>query len=94
VKIGWALALFIPLAAAAASPPDAYRGMRLYDANCGACHSATMHERMKSKVRDLADLRAEVLRWSAHAQHTFTDQEIDDLVAYLNRWHYRLGGRS
>ena len=80
--------------AALAAEPDTYRGMRLYDANCGVCHSVSMHGRDKGKVRDLADLRAEVVRWSAHANHKFTEAEIDDLVAYLNRWHYRLGGSS
>lgn len=88
------LLLFLPFAAAAAGAPDVYRGMRLYDANCGACHSPAMHERDKGKVHDVAELRAMVVRWSAHANHKFTDAEIDDLVAYLNRWHYRLGGSS
>ncbi len=86
--------LFVAAAAAAAPQPDAYRGMRLYDANCGACHSPAMHERDKGKVHNVAELRAQVVRWSEHANHKFTDEEIDDLVAYLNRWHYRLGGSS
>ena len=88
------LLLFCISAAALAAEPDTYRGMRLYDANCGVCHSASMHERNKGKVHTVADLRAQVLRWSEHANHKFTEAEIEDLVAYLNRWHYRLGGSS
>lgn len=89
--------LAVTVASAQAAPPqapDAYRGMRLYDSYCGRCHGETVHEREKGKVRDLADLRNQVARWSVHARHELTREEIEDIVAYLNRWHYHLGESS
>ena len=80
--------------AAATQASDTYRGSRLYAAYCGRCHSDSMHDRAPGKVHDLAELRNQVARWSVHAKHEFTDQEVEDVVAYLNRWHYHLGGSS
>jgi hypothetical protein len=50
-----------------------------------------VHERTKSDVKGLADLRDTVARWSAQTKHTFTLDEIESVVQYLNESHYRFG---
>jgi len=50
-----------------------------------------VHGRLKSEIRDLADLRGAVARWAPQTKHRFTPEEIEDVVQYLNATHYRLG---
>jgi mono/diheme cytochrome c family protein len=84
-----ALALFLlPLAAAA---QDAARGRMLYETYCGICHYERVHDRLRSDVKDLADLRDMVARWAPQTKRQFTLDELEDVVAYLNESHYRFG---
>jgi len=80
------LALGISAAQAAA---DAERGSVLYETRCNACHASSVHNREARKARSFAELRAQVLRWSAHAGGSWTAGEIDDVTLYLNRRYYR-----
>ena len=45
---------------------DAAQGRALYGAYCGGCHYERVHQRIRSDVRDLGDLRDAVARWSSH----------------------------
>ena len=88
----FALALALPFAAAA---QDAERGKLLYDTHCGECHYERVHERLRSDVKDLADLRGTVGRWSRKtARRSFSVDELDDIAEYLNESHYRFGAAS
>jgi mono/diheme cytochrome c family protein len=80
--------LFLPLAAAA---QDSGRGRLLYETHCGTCHYERVHQRIKSDVKDLADLRDTVARWAPQTKHNFTLDELEEVVAYLNESHYRFG---
>lgn len=80
----------LALAAPAAGAQDAAHGRQLYETHCVRCHAERLHERDASKVRTLDDLRAFVVRWSREANRTFTPQDIDDVVQYLNTSHYHL----
>jgi len=80
--------LLLPLAAAA---QDAARGRVLYDTYCGTCHYERVHDRLKSDVKDLADLRDTVARWAPQTKRTFTLDELEGVVTYLNESHYRFG---
>lgn len=82
------LLLFVPLVAAA---QDAARGSLLYETHCGTCHYERVHQRIKSGVKDLADLRDTVARWASQTRHNFTLDELEDVVTYLNESHYRFG---
>ena len=70
---------------------DPAPGRLLYETYCGGCHYERVHERTKSDVKGLADLRDTVARWSAQTKHTFTLDEIESVVQYLNESHYRFG---
>jgi hypothetical protein len=80
--------LTLPLAAAA---QDSGRGRLLYETHCGACHYERVHQRIKSDVKDLADLRDTVARWASQTKYNFTLDELEDVVTYLNESHYRFG---
>ena len=88
------------LAAALALPPgaaaqDLERGKRLYETQCNACHYERVHERLRSDVKDLADLRDMVWRWAKQTkQRSFSVEELDDIAEYLNASHYRFGAAA
>ena len=82
------LLLLFPLAAAA---QDSDRGRLLYETHCGGCHYERVHQRIKSDVKDIGDLRDTVARWVSQSKRNFTLDELEDVVAYLNESHYRFG---
>jgi mono/diheme cytochrome c family protein len=80
--------LLVPAIAWAQDPAP---GRLLYETHCGTCHYERVHERTKSDVKGLADLRDTVARWAAQTKHPFTLDEIESVVQYLNQSHYRFG---
>lgn len=70
---------------------DPAPGRLLYETHCGGCHYERVHERTRSDVKGLADLRDKVARWSEQTKHRFTLDEIEGVVQYLNESHYRFG---
>lgn len=81
--------LFFSLAAAA---QDVERGRLLYQTHCGGCHYERAHqERLRPAVRDLEGLRDMVARWAPQTKRSYTLDELDDVVHYLNETHYRFG---
>jgi cytochrome c5 len=70
---------------------DAERGKLLYETHCGLCHYERVHDRLRTKILDLADLRDEVARWAPQTKREFTLDELQDIVQYLNESHYRIG---
>ena len=70
---------------------DSPRGRLLYETHCGTCHYERVHQRTRSDVKDIAGLRDTVARWAAQTKHQFTVEEIEEVVQYLNRSHYRFG---
>ena len=82
----FAALLCAPLAVAA---QDAERGRLLYETHCGACHAGRLHERARSKVHSLEELRDTVEHWAQQARRSFSADEVDDLLAHLNAKYYR-----
>ena len=80
--------LLVPAIAWAQDPAP---GRLLYETHCGGCHYERVHERAKSDVKGLADLRDTVARWASQTRHNFTLDELEDVVTYLNESHYRFG---
>ena len=70
---------------------DPVPGRLLYETHCGGCHYERVHERARSDVKGLADLRDTVARWATQTKHPFTLDEIENVVQYLNESHYRFG---
>lgn len=79
------------LLALPASAQDAERGKLVYDTHCGGCHYERVHDRLRSRIQGLDDLRDEVARWAPQTGRKFTPEEERDVVEYLNVSHYRIG---
>ena len=83
-----AIVLLLPLPVCA---QDAAQGRVLYETHCGGCHYERVHQRLRTSVKDLSDLRDMVARWAPQTKRNFTLEEQDDIVQYLNESHYRFG---
>jgi mono/diheme cytochrome c family protein len=84
------LALLTLALASPALAQDLQRGRVLYETHCATCHSERLHQRDKTVVKGMADLRDMVARWARQTRHSFTLDELEDVVLYLNQSHYRL----
>ena len=85
IVTGGLLALSTSLAYAAG---DAARGDKLHQ-DCLGCHAAELYVAPKAKIKSLPALKKEVMRWNDRMNPKFTAQEVDDLVAWLNRDFYK-----
>lgn len=88
MRLASLLVLLFPLAAFA---EDAAQGRLLYETHCGGCHYERVHQRLRSDVKDLSDLRDMVARWAPQTKRSFTLDERENIVQYLNESHYRFG---
>lgn len=71
---------------------DMERGRVLYQTYCGGCHYERTHdERVRPAVRDLDQLRDMVAQWAPQTKRSYTLDELEDIVQYLNDAHYRFG---
>ena len=86
-----AAVLALACAAVPAAAQDANRGKLLYETHCGGCHYERVHQRPRERlsVQSLAALRDEVYLRAGQTQRPFTLQDLEDLVAYLNRDFYK-----
>ncbi len=80
----WLYALPLPLMAAG----DAARGEQIHQ-SCLSCHGTELYVPPRAKVKSLSALGREVQKWNDRYNPKFSKQEVDDLVAYLNRDFYR-----
>lgn len=85
------LALALAFVAVPAAAQDANRGKLLYETHCGGCHYERVHERPRERltVKSLAALRDEVYLRAGQTKRPYTLQDLEDLVAYLNRDFYK-----
>lgn len=73
----------------AAAAGDAARGAKLHE-DCLGCHGTELYVAPRAKVKTLVALKREVDKWNDRMNPKFTRQEVDDIVAWLNRDFYRL----
>lgn len=90
MRIGF-LSFFVLLLPGAALAQDPADGRLLYETHCGGCHYERVHQRTHSDLRGIGDLRDAVARWSKQTKRTYTLDELDNIVQYLNESHYRFG---
>ena len=72
-----------------ATAADAARGAALYESRCGSCHSESVHGRTKRVAKDFDDVRGWVRRWNDNLALRWGDEEIDDVLVYLNNTYYK-----
>lgn len=73
---------------AAALTGDAARGEVLHR-KCLDCHGTSLYAPDKRKITSLKALRKEVKRWGAYYAPALSDQEVEDITAWLNANFYR-----
>jgi mono/diheme cytochrome c family protein len=64
------------------------RGELLYTTHCNACHTSEIHWREKKLVTDMDSLKFQVRRWQDSIGLGWTEEEIADVVNYLNTVYY------
>lgn len=91
---------FAPLLGAiltgAALAADIQRGETLHNSQCIACHAARfgnngadIYTRPNHRVKDFAGLQRQVNMCKNNLQITWFDEDVADVVAYLNHQYYR-----
>ena len=86
-RLGGAL-FAIGVAACGSGGGDATKGEQLHRA-CLGCHDTELYTPDRAKIRTSAELRKAVIDWNDRMNPKFTEEEIDDVVAYLERDFYR-----
>jgi len=69
--------------------PDLERGRALYENHCVVCHTPKVHRRVPPLPLHTDDLRYIVTLWASQQGLTWGRSEIEDVVHYLDRTHYR-----
>jgi len=82
-----ALTLLVFIAPAQALTGDAARGEKLH-AKCLDCHGTSLYAPDRRKIKSLKALRKEVKRWGTYYAPALSDQEVEDIVAWLNAGFY------
>ena len=80
------LAIGLPTAAVAA---DVANGDELHFESCTGCHDDSVYTRADRKVRNLEQLGRQVRFCRDAIGVTWFDDEVDDVIAYLNATYYR-----
>jgi len=76
--------------AALAKDPDPVNGQKLFAASkCLSCHGTEVFTKTDRRVKDFPALDAQVRRCDANLSTNWFDDEIQDVVAYLNKTYYK-----
>ena len=67
---------------------DLARGKVLFEENCTMCHDSKKFTRMDRHVRSLKKLKTQVWNCQDGAGYDWTQEQIDDVVEYLNATFY------
>lgn len=73
----------------AADLPDPERGRALYENHCVVCHTSKVHRRYPPSAIDREALRYIVNVWVEEQKLRWSENDIRDVVEYLNRVYYR-----
>jgi mono/diheme cytochrome c family protein len=84
-----AVSLAIPATGWGAEWPDLERGRALYENHCVVCHTPKVHRRVPPLPLHTDDLRFIVALWASQQGLRWSRDDIEDVVYYLDRTHYR-----
>jgi mono/diheme cytochrome c family protein len=76
-------------AASGADVPNLARGRALYENHCVVCHTPKIHSRPNRIPLNVEELRQIVVNWAKDENLPWSEQEIADVVWYLNETKYR-----
>ena len=79
-------ALWWPITSHGANPG---RGRALYENHCLECHESRVHITEKRKAKTLVQIRTAIWRWMAEKELEWTEEEVTDVLHYLNARYYK-----
>ena len=82
------LVLLLAAGTAGAQVRNLERGRALYENHCRVCHTPKVHHRMPRLPLNQAQLREIVVLWSSGENLRWGEEEIDDVVFFLNMTVY------
>jgi mono/diheme cytochrome c family protein len=82
-------ALALSGAASEAEAADKERGRVLYENHCVVCHTPKVHSRPNRIPLTVDELRQIVVNWAKEENLHWSDEEVNDVVWYLNTTRYR-----
>jgi mono/diheme cytochrome c family protein len=68
---------------------DLERGRALYENNCRVCHTSKVHRRIPQLPVNEDELYRIVLTWAHYEGLSWTSEEVEDVVYYVNRMYYQ-----
>ena len=71
---------------------DIEKGKTLHNENCLRCHNESKYMSEDRKIKNIQQLRKRVSQCELMAEIAWFDEEIDDVIAYLNHafYHFNL----
>ncbi|MEQ1773518.1 MAG: cytochrome c [Burkholderiales bacterium] len=72
-----------------AQTSDASRGQALYENHCLVCHTSQVHSRVNRIAISRVELREIVEKWQVQQKLTWSAQDVEDVVVFLNRTRYQ-----
>jgi len=88
-RLAVAAVLLLLSAATYAQAADAERGRALYENHCQVCHTPGVHSRVNRLAMTRAEVRDIVENWQKQQALRWTDDEVADVVEFLNQTRYR-----
>lgn len=70
------------------SKGDPERGARVHEV-CLDCHGTGIYLPPQRKIKSLEALHLDVKRWGDYYAPALTEQDVEDVTAYLNRDYYK-----
>lgn len=61
--------------------------------HCMSCHESMVRIRTRQQVRSLAGLRNQVSRWAQYLKLRWSSEDLNEVVAYLDRQYYQFESR-
>jgi mono/diheme cytochrome c family protein len=83
-----AMAAFVGACGEPPAKGDAARGAKLHEV-CLDCHGTGLYTKPERKIKSRDALRKETARWGDYYNPALSEQDVDDLVAYLDREFYK-----
>ncbi|MCI0399695.1 MAG: cytochrome c [Gammaproteobacteria bacterium] len=68
---------------------DVRHGQDLHDQNCLHCHDTSQYTRPNHRIKTLEGLRKQVERCELSLELQWFEEDIEDVVAYLNATYYQ-----
>jgi mono/diheme cytochrome c family protein len=84
------LAVALSLASGNTVSADLDRGRALHDTHCRMCHDSVAYKRDKKIAATYEDVRAQVVRWQTNSSLHWSEEDVDNVAAYLAKTYYKL----